>query len=317
MKQKRILFEPWALGDALIAASALALRPEEFVLVCQAKWHSILLEALPAIKPSCLVGIETSYEAKTGKSGISCSIDGSFEEFNGTPVYSIRGDLRDYLLAKRVFDRSEVHMTGWMPFIARKFPLFDLPFRYGLFEVRNRYRMWMDLLGIAWAELEERYRAAAAGRETTGTVAVHLGAQWRSKQFPRVAALVSLLRQSGKQVEILAGEGDPLPDGLGVSEVRVVMGRALVERLKGCDFAVCNDSGPMHLAALLGVPTLAVGLSSNLVCWAPPGVATLCAGKMPRGYAPLPGYWSERQGAKGWPAPEEIVQALKNRGLVT
>ena len=315
MNRKAILFEPWAMGDALIAASALALRPDELVLVCQSRWHQIVLDAIPDLEAASLIGIETSYEAKSGKSGVTCSIDPRFKELNGAPVYSIRGDVRDYYLARKIFDRSRVRMTGWIPFVARKIPFFDLPFRHGICQAKNRYRMWMDLLGLEWAELESYYRCAAKDRASAGAVAIHVGAQWKSKQFPRVGELAALLRQAGKRVEILAGEGDPLPQGVSPSQVQVAMGRDLVERLKGCEFAVTNDSGPMHLAALLGAPTVAVGCSSNLACWAPPGVITVCAEKMPKGYAPSPGYWSEED-AKGWPAPEEIMQALRNGKLL-
>lgn len=262
-----------------------------------------------------LIAIETSYQAKYGKSGVSCSIDPRAQELNGAPLYSIRGDLRDYYLARKVFSESALHMTGWLPFLARKIPLFDLPFRFGLLRATNRYRMWMELLGLECRELEELYRGARAARTGNGRAAIHLGAQWRSKQFPAVRELASLLERGGKPVDILAGEGDPLPRGLSGSQVQVVMGRDLVARLRRYDFAVTNDSGPMHLAALLGVPTVALGLTSNLECWAPPGVLQVKGEAMPRGYAPARGYWSEK-GAKGWPTPEKVLEEIRHAQLI-
>lgn len=314
MDRKCLLFEPWALGDALIAASALALRPGEFILACQRKWHCILLETVPGIKTTDLLAVETSYERKFNKSGVSCTIDPTFNEYDGLPIYGIRGDLRDYYLARKLFARSDVHMSGWIPFMARKFPLLDIPFRFGILQPKNRYRMWTDLVGIDWSELESFYASAATGRKTTGTVALHVGAQWKSKQFPAVRELASLLEAAGKRVEILAGEGDPLPEGVSASEAKVVMGRELVSALRGCDFVVTNDSGPMHLAALLGVPTVAVACLSNIRCWAPPSVVTVCSERMPKGYAPLPGYFVDRS-AEGWPAPAKVLEALTERKL--
>jgi hypothetical protein len=304
--RKRILFEPWALGDALIAASVLALRPGEFVLACQEKWHPIIMEALPGATPSDLIAIRASYEPKGGN-GLGGSIDPRCREFDGAEVFSIRGDLRDYYLARTSFAKSKVRMNGWLPFLARKLPLLDLPFRHGLFRVKNRYRMWTDLLGIDPRELERLY--APRRRPRTGKAAIHVGAQWRSKQFPEVQRLAALLAERGLTVEILAGEGDPLPEGVAAAQVQVVMGRALASRLKAYDFVVSNDSGPMHLAALLGVPTVAVGRSSNIDCWAPPSVLTVASEKMPKGYAPARGYWSG-QGVAGWPAPDRIVARL-------
>jgi hypothetical protein len=124
-----------------------------------------------------------------------------------------------------------------------------------------------------------------------------------------------LLRQNGKEVDILAGEGDPLPEGVSAAQLEVVMGRELVARLREYDFLVANDSGPMHLAAMLGVPTVALACGSNLDCWAPPGVLKVKAETMPRGYAPASGYWSDRA-LPGWPAPETVVNMLRNGKLV-
>lgn len=316
MTKKGILFEPWAMGDALIAASILAVRPSEFVLVCQHKWHEIILGAIGGVDNSDLIGIATSYESKNNKARLEYVVDPEAHQFDGSPVYSIRGDVRDYFVAKRIFRKSTVHMSGWVPFIARKIPLFDLPYRYGLLGVKNRYEMWMDLLGMDFGELRRYYAdELSKPKNVTGLVGIHIGAQWRSKQFPYVRKLAEAIQERGKSVHILAGQNDTLPDDVAASDVKVVMGKELVAELKNYEFVVTNDSGPMHLAPLLGVRTVAVGAVSNIEFWAPPSVHIVCGDKIPRGYAPISSYWSDGV-VEGWPRPEDIAALLQRWKLI-
>ena len=316
MRKKGILFEPWALGDALIAASVFTLRPNDFVLVCQKKWHPIILDAIESIKPEDMIGIEASYEPKNSKARVEYSVDPEAKQFDGSPVYSIRGDVRDYYVAKRIFRHSSVRMSGWLPFAARKIPLIDLLFTSGLFRVRNRYEMWMRLLGLDVEELK-RYYAARLNmqKKVTGIVGIHVGAQWRSKQFPQVGKLAELIHERGKNVQILAGRNDRLPEGISPSAVKVLMGKELADQLRNYDFVVTNDSGPMHLAPLLGVRTVAVGAVANIDIWAPPSTYIIPGEKMPRGYAPISSYWSDTV-TEGWPSPEEIIALLEKWKLV-
>ncbi len=40
-----LLFEPWNLGDAFIAASIARTAPDRIVLACNSRWHEVLLLA--------------------------------------------------------------------------------------------------------------------------------------------------------------------------------------------------------------------------------------------------------------------------------
>jgi ADP-heptose:LPS heptosyltransferase len=53
------------------------------------------------------------------------------------------------------------------------------------------------------------------------------------------------------------GTGASLPTRSPVAYVRSTL-RALPALLARCELLLCNDSGPMHLAALLGVPVVAI-----------------------------------------------------------
>ena len=94
-------------------------------------------------------------------------------------------------------------------------------------------------------------------------VAIHPGASIAEKRWPieRFEAVArDLVRRPG--IKVLAfvepeGYGYSLGQIEGVIPVRVGL-RQMVALLERCGLLICNDSGPMHIAAALGVPTVAV-----------------------------------------------------------
>ena len=94
-------------------------------------------------------------------------------------------------------------------------------------------------------------------------IGVHPGASLAEKRWPldgfrEVAA--AMAAQSGVQVVAFAepsGYGAELFLIPGVIPARVSL-RELIALTARCDLLVCNDSGPMHIASALGVPTVAM-----------------------------------------------------------
>jgi ADP-heptose:LPS heptosyltransferase len=76
---------------------------------------------------------------------------------------------------------------------------------------------------------------------------------------------------------------------------------ALADRLAGARGCVGNDSGPTHLAAMLGVPTVAVFGASDPSVWAPQGPRVQVCGGPGRSLAEV--------------APAEVCAALAALGL--
>ena len=70
-----------------------------------------------------------------------------------------------------------------------------------------------------------------------------------------------------------------------------------------------GKAGSMHLAAFLGCRTLALSRCSNILEWLPPGVTALSSPSAPRGYRPIPSYWSDRT-LPDWPSPKEITACV-------
>ncbi len=106
-------------------------------------------------------------------------------------------------------------------------------------------------------------------------IAVHPGARWETKRWPveKFASLLDRSSQAWNGSTIILGSGGERPDAERL-EQRLAEGTAYAARspvvnlagqttlkqlaalLARVDFAISNDSGPMHLAAGLGTPTL-------------------------------------------------------------
>jgi ADP-heptose:LPS heptosyltransferase len=125
-------------------------------------------------------------------------------------------------------------------------------------------------------------------------VAIHPGSgtysvarRWPLECFAEVAA--ALHASYGARVVLLGGPGEhdlvaSLADHLGrpkwVSAVYPATARELAEMLSGCTLFIGNDSFPMHMAAAVGIPLVAVFGPSNACAWGPyapecPGQAVL------------------------------------------
>ncbi len=126
-------------------------------------------------------------------------------------------------------------------------------------------------LGLRPAELTagRAIVETAAGRPVPDYIAVAPGARWASKRWPAelLAALLDRLHADGLPVCVLLGGPDdrtcvsaitaaahvPLVDLVGRTSLR-----ELCAVLAGATLVVCHDSGPMHLAAALGRPLVAL-----------------------------------------------------------
>jgi len=307
-----ILFEPWNLGDAIIAASVARLAPDRIMLACNSKWHEVL--TLASNGSLQLLALDLPYVWRTDKKffslgdALSAAAALKSDSLRKFEIISIRGDVRDWVAAHRIFRGATFKFSGWAPFCARKLSIVDLPFTQGFLDVRNRYYAWTMAAGIPFSTLEGSYAVYPEKRENSPVV-IHVGAQWRSKQYPHVAELAEILKSFGKRVDILAGPNDSLPDGISSDMVQRPKWPELVAHLRSARHVVTNDSGPMHLAAYLGCRTLALSRCSNITEWLPPGGAALSSPSAPRGYRPLPDYWSDRI-LRDWPSPAEVISCL-------
>ncbi|BAM04347.1 glycosyltransferase family 9 protein [Phycisphaera mikurensis] len=123
---------------------------------------------------------------------------------------------------------------------------------------------------------------APADPAGSGEVLLHPGSGGVMKCWPRArfAALAERLVAGGRRVGFVVGEAEAerwdadafeelRVDGVGLTRIRDLA--ELVEKIRRCRVYVGNDAGPTHLAAQLGVPTLALFGPSDPVRFRPVG----------------------------------------------
>lgn len=122
--------------------------------------------------------------------------------------------------------------------------------------------------GNGTAAFEERLSAWGV-RPGDRLVGVHPGSAWRTKRWPpeRYARLIArLVKEQGVRVLLIGGKDDrPLTRRISQEagvEVLDLAGKTdlpdLIDLAKRLELMITNDSGPMHVAAATGVPTLAL-----------------------------------------------------------
>jgi ADP-heptose:LPS heptosyltransferase len=121
-----------------------------------------------------------------------------------------------------------------------------------------------------------------ANRRTNGdAVVIHPGSGSPAKNWPleRFVELAARLTAGGRAVRIILGEVErerwPRADVArleGAGEV-VAPGNylGLLDAVNGAQAFVGNDSGPTHLAGIVGVPTVGVYLAHKVATWRPLG----------------------------------------------
>lgn len=176
-----------------------------------------------------------------------------------------------------------------------------------------RYWRLAEVLGLGDMPAESFVQYSAADAEWADhqiarlprpIFAVHPGARWVTKRWPtlKFAELMSRAQKMWAGSVLILGSKAERPDAeqmeqeyrertksAGTPPVVNLAGQSTLKQLSALlsrvDFAISNDSGPMHLAAGLGTPTLGLFTCTSAVRSGPPGdrhemVSTMvaCAG---------------------------------------
>ncbi len=305
-KPSRVLFEPWSLGDAVIAGWALrnlvsCSNSKNVVLACSERCSGILRPLFPELQIDSIDISYTSRGKRTPFDGISEILP---SEVKADVVYGIRGDFRDYRAAKKRYPNAKIRMVGWGAFVARRMRILDVPFKRGSFPTVSRYERWADLLGFP------RPSKVVSTPKHGKRIGLHVGAQWGARRYPYSSELVALLRSRGTNVVLVGGPSD--------GAERTLRDAELINFLKNeIDFLICNESSPMHIARILDVPTAVIYANTGIDEWLPPGALAI-SHVPPGGYGPRYPYVSDDpfSGNRPWPSPSEIIEILAYNGWI-
>ena len=233
---RRLLIRPGAIGDTVVwLPAAAALAPTEIWTPTQ---NLPLVAHLAPTRAIASTGLET-----TGLPGYEPPA--ALAEFD--EIWSWYGSNRDE------FRTAVAHL----PF--RFFPA--LP------------EMWGDTHAVDFFLAHAGQPPGAsptlpAPRATGGPIVIHPFSGSKKKNWP-VASFMQVaqrLRAKGQQVQFICGPEEGLPGARRFTDLA-----ELIPYLATARAYLGNDSGPTHIAAALGVPTLALFLTTNPKVWAPRG----------------------------------------------
>jgi heptosyltransferase-3 len=205
---------------------------------------------------------------------------------------------RGAMLARLIKPRWSVGMDGpWSPHFKRSFSHLYFPLWGNRRHIVEQNLDALRVIGLYPSEADKRLvlipgdaatstirqRLATAGWADMPYVLVHPGSRWAYKTWPaaRVATLVRQLLDTGHRV-LLTGAPDPaeramadailatLPANHGVLDlVGQLTLRELAAAIAGARLMVGVDSVPMHMAAALQTPVVALFGPSNINEWGP------------------------------------------------
>lgn len=240
-RPRLLVVELWGLGDLALAMPFLraAARRTEVTLLAQPHAGPLLQRFAPEVRH---VPWRAPWTAFTGKYQLAswpwfelAQRVGALRGRRFAAAVSARRDPRDHglMALSGAALRAGFPRAGSRCLLTDALPAPDRP---------HRAAHWAGLAAHFGLELAPHSPAPRTGRR----VVIHPGAAQPVREWPRerFAELARRLAAQGWEVDLIDTR---LPD-LG----------ALLDRLAAADRFIGNDSGPGHLAALLGVPTFTI-----------------------------------------------------------
>jgi ADP-heptose:LPS heptosyltransferase/glycosyltransferase involved in cell wall biosynthesis len=274
-KPKLLVVELWGLGDLVIATPFLQAASERFDLTLLAKpYAQDLRERLwPRVKVVPFVAPWTSFRRKYRLLSWPWREMLRLRRLAAERFQvglSARWDPRDHfvLRALRTKRRLGFPRMGSQVLLTDSLVLPEA--------TAHKYEQWRVLGRALGLELPPRQKIGLLSTRSNlgrGEVLVHTGAGQPVRVWPldRYRKVVARLRRQNYQVRV-ACDPDQQTWWLGAGETSVATPRTVTELLGLLDGAAAfigNDSGPGHLAAFTGVPTLTIFGPQLFECFAP------------------------------------------------
>jgi len=262
MRQKLLVLELWGLGDLIIGSHFLSCASEKYDVTVVAKPFAVELgqRFWPAVRVVPFVAPWTSFRRKY-----------RFVQWDWRQILELRRHLAkerfDVGLSARWDPRNHVLLAGigvrrriGFPRMGSSLLLSDsLPVPHLRAHRYEYWRLLGEAIGLRMADRPQFVLPHSRGNDQ---VLIHTGAGQTLRVWPleRFRALAQHLREEGYRVQI-ACDRDQRPWWLQAGETAVHGPRTvreLMELIQQAGVFIGNDSGPGHLAAWCGVPTLTV-----------------------------------------------------------
>lgn len=294
MKPSLLIIELWGLGDLVIATPFLRAASEKFAVTLIAKPYARDLQARlwPEVEIIPFVAPWTAFQGKYRLWNWPLAEMFRLRKQIATRQFDVglsaRWDPRDHFMlrAMRVQRRigfprlrSQMFLTETL---AKPAPR------------DHRYEYWRVLGRSLGLNLPDRSAIVMPRGKTDGAVFIHTGAGQAIRVWPldRYRQLIQRLRERQYEV-IVACDPEQRDWWLNAGETAVATPRSVHELLGLIDRAgvfIGNDSGPGHLAAFCGVPTLSL-FGPQLPEWfSPLHPESICFEGKPCPYKPCSDY---------------------------
>jgi ADP-heptose:LPS heptosyltransferase len=291
-----LLIHQAALGDFVITFSILRAWNEPTAVVSHWSKAQLAQRMFPHVRPWDVELFEFSrLHAAKGPAALSPAVRELFEQSNLIVSFVSSGTDAWAANVKRLAPAARLAFVEPRPPTAWK----DHVCAWHQHELSRQ--------GIQWpAQPVERIALRGA---KGGPIVIHPGSGGREKCWPvqRFEALMEALMTEGQCVQAILGEveAERWP-GEAVTRWRQRYGATvllspaqLYETLAEAAMFIGNDAGPTHLAAQMGLRTIALFGPSDPRCWAPPGPqVTVLSPASPR--------------EMDWLAVERVVEAVKS-----
>lgn len=259
MKPKLLVFELWRVGDLAIATPFIQAATERFdvTVLAQPVARTFQQRFWPTAR---LVDFVVPWTAFYGKYRLHAwpwkgfwKLLKELRDSRFDAAVSARWDLREHLLLRLTAARERFGFPNRGSRVLLTRPLMRLG------KLAHRYDDWWVAAQAVGVDLPARNRLPTPPARATSAVLIHTGAAYDVRVWPleRYRNLVLRLRKKGLAVQVACDAGQ-LDWWVKHGETGVAVPKqidALLDLIDGAGAFIGNDSGPGHLAALLGVPT--------------------------------------------------------------
>lgn len=276
MKGNIVLFEPWTLGDVVIAvytAKLLKDRDYNVSIVCSVHWKEWLL-TLNLFDE--VIGFRLPWTEKKQKYNITRYSLHEFLELrnklkNLLPNYicDIRGDIRNFFLLNILNVTKVISL-----FESKKSNVYQRP----LLLLR---KMNIDVVKKDFLE-----PPTISQNNIERKIICFFGASWKNRQVPMEKSIdiVTSLLNIGYRVIIILQPIDDIKiwdkiKDLYSDKILTVKGsiNSVVDEIKNSSVCISTDSGWLHIATFYRIPTIGLFGYDTINEWAPPYTEIVCS----------------------------------------